>query len=97
VPNLSSKKSDFISTVIAFSQALLGLAVDADELASYQVDNLFQAASANAIVDADCVGANQHLTAAQVNAVLAVAASFSTAMTASARTTLRKANSKPNG
>lgn len=94
---LTAKKSDFVSAVVAFSQALLALAVDADELAAYQVDNLFQVGGANVIVDADCVGANQHLTAAQVNAALTVAAAFSTNMTTARRTTLRQANAKPNG
>lgn len=94
--NLSGKKSDFISAVITFSQDLLALAVDADELAAYQSDNAFQSGGANAIVDADAVGANQHLTAAQVNAALTVAAAFSGAMTAARRTTLRQANRLPN-
>jgi hypothetical protein len=86
-----------VSAVVQFSQNLLALAVDADELAAFQVDNGFQAAGANAVVDADAVGANQHLTAAQINAVMAVAAALSGSMTAARRTTLRQANAKPNG
>ena len=95
--NLSAKKSDYISGVGAFSTKLLALAVDADELAAFQADNGFQSGGANAIVDADAVGANAHLTAAQINAVMTVAGAFSSAMTAARRTTLRQANAKPNG
>lgn len=101
---LTAKKSDYISAVVKFSQDLLELTVDADELASYQTDNGFQSGGGNAIVDADCVGpnpaspsANAHLTAAQVNAVMTVAAAVSSSMTAARRTTLRQANTKPNG
>lgn len=96
MPNLASKKTDFISQVVVFSQRLLALSVNADELAAFQSDNGFQSGGGNAIVDADCVGDNQHLTAAQVNAVLTVAAAFSGAMTAARRTTLRQANKLPN-
>jgi hypothetical protein len=95
--NLSSKKSDYVSLVAQFSQRLLALTVDADELSAFQADNAFQSGGANAIVDADCVGANAHLTAAQVNAVMTVVANVSSSMTAARRTTLRQANAKPNG
>lgn len=93
---LVTKKSDYITAVLEFSEKLLAVAVDADELAAFQADNFFQSAAANAIVDADCTGKNEHLTAAQVNAVMTVATAFSTAMTAARRTTLRQANSRPN-
>jgi uncharacterized membrane protein YgdD (TMEM256/DUF423 family) len=93
--NLQAKKSDFISAVGAFSLQLLKDAQAADELAAFQTDNTFQSGGTNAVVDADCIGANVHLTAAQVNAVMTVAAAFSGSMTAARRTTLRQANSKP--
>jgi hypothetical protein len=94
--SLGAKKSDFITAVDAFSARLLALTVDADELAAFQADNAFQSGGANAIVDADCTGANAHLTAAQVNAVMTVVAAVSSSMTAARRTILRQANAKPN-
>lgn len=103
--NLAAKKSDYISAVNAFSTKLLALTVDADELTAFQTDNGFGTGGTNAITDADCLGpnpnpvspgANAHLTAAQVNAVMTVVAAVSSSMTAARRTTLRQANAKPN-
>lgn len=94
---LTGKKSDFLSRVGSLSAQLLKIAVESDELTAFQTDNTFQAGGANAVADADCVGNNEHMTAAQVAAVMTVVAAFSTAMTPARRTILRQANRQPNG
>jgi hypothetical protein len=94
--DLSNKKADYISSVLAASAALLEIAITADELSAFRTDNAFGSGGANAITDDDCVGGNGHVTAAQVEAVMQVVAAVSTAMTAARRTTLRQANAQPN-
>lgn len=93
---LTQKKTQYISAVAAASTQLLQLAVMADELAAFRTDNAFQTGGASAIVDADCIDGNNHLTAAQVEAVMVVVSAFSGAMTPARRTTLRQANKQPN-
>lgn len=65
--NLTAKKSDAISALVAFSIKAEGLARDIAELQSFFTDNGFLTGGGNAIVDGDCVGANAHLTATLVN------------------------------
>lgn len=94
--DFTAKKSDFLSKATTFAEQLLRITRDAEELALYQTDNAFQAGGANAIVDADATGANAHLTAAMVNAVLTVAGQLAGAMTAPRRATLRQASRLPD-
>lgn len=74
---------------------MLDLARRAEELALYQTANGFQSGGAAAITDADCVGANSHLTAALVNSVVTVAGQVGTAVTSAMRVTMRQASPKP--
>lgn len=93
--DLTSKKSDYCSAVAAFAEALLDLTRRGEELSLYQSANGFQSGGAAAIVDADCVGGNSHLTAASVNAVVTVAGQLGGAVTTAMRITMRQTSPKP--
>ncbi len=67
----------------------------AEELSAYRADNGFEIGGANAITDADAAGANAHLTAANVDAVVQVGAAFVGLMTLPRRASLRKVNRTP--
>ncbi len=93
--DLSSKKSDYISQTITFAEQLLALTRTAEELALYQSANGLQSGGAAAVVDADCIGDNKHVTAATVNAVVTIAGQLGTAVTTAMRNTMRQASRKP--
>lgn len=93
--DLSAKKSDYISSVVTFAEALLALTRAGEELAAYQGANGFQAAGPSAVVDADCIGSNSHMSAATVNAVVTIAGQLGGAVTTAMRNTMRQANRKP--
>lgn len=93
--DLSAKKSNFISSAVDFSEALLALTRSGEELAAYQAANGFQSGGANAVVDADCVGNNAHLTAATVNAVVTIAGQLGTSVTTAMRNTMRQTDRLP--
>jgi hypothetical protein len=69
--SMVAKKSDAVSYLVQMAPKAEALSRDVIELLSYFTDNGFLTGGANAIVDADLVGENQHLTAAQVNAGVA--------------------------
>lgn len=94
--DLSAKKSDYISAAISFAERLLDLTKDGEELAAYQTANGFQSGGSAVLVDNDIVGANTHVTAADVNAVVTIAGQLGTAVTAAMRNTMRKASRQPN-
>jgi len=96
MPDQSARKSDFISTCVSLSAQLLSLTRDCEETAAYRTDSEFQAGGANAIVDADCVGANAHMTAATVAAVVTIFGQLGGALTAAMRKSLRQASTKPD-
>ena len=86
--NLASKKSNYLSILVDYAAKASSLARDIQELNNYFIDNGFATAGANAIVDADCVGENAHLTAALVNA--AMTAIVNVNLTPAQRTTMRQ-------
>lgn len=92
----TNRKSNFISKVGDLSAQLLALTRDCEELAAYQTDSGFQIGGANAIVDADCVGDNAHMTAALIGSVVTVFGQLGTAMTAPRRASLRNASKLPD-
>lgn len=93
--SLVEKKTDYISSALTFAEQLLALTRTAEELALYQSANGFQAGGANALVDADAVGTNGHVTAATVNAVVTIAGQLGTAVTTAMRNTMRQASHRP--
>lgn len=93
--DLASKKSNYISATLDFAEALLALTRTGEELALYQSANGLQAGGANAVIDADCVGTNSHVTAANVNAVVTIAGQLGGAVTTAMRNTMRQASHKP--
>jgi len=95
--DLSSKKSNYLSKLVSFADTMLSTTRMADEIHAYALANGFLTAGANAIVDADCVGANAHLTAASVNATDTIAGQLSTAVTTAMRNNLRAADITPQG
>jgi hypothetical protein len=95
MPDLTAKKSDYLSRVVDLSERLTDVLKDAQELTSYRGDNGFETGGTNAIADADCVGENAHLTAATVDAVVQVGAALTGVMTLPRWASLRKANRGP--
>jgi hypothetical protein len=93
--DLTAKKSDYLSKVVQLSEALLEITRDCDEMKLFREDNEFQIGAPNAIVDQDCLGANAHLTAANVDAAVQVAAAIVNTMTLPRRASLRKVNRLP--
>lgn len=94
--DLASKKSDYISNVVSFAERLLALTREGEELVLYQTANGLQTGGANAIVDADAVGTNSHVTAATVNAVATIAGQLGSAVTTAMRNTMRQASRQPD-
>lgn len=95
--DLTAKKSDYLSRVVQLSEELARAIQKAEEMTAYRGDNGFEVGGANAITDADCTGANAHLTAANVDAAVQVAAAIVGVMTLPRRANLRKANRGPIG
>lgn len=93
----TSRKLDYLSAVVSFGEDLLALTRRGEELALYQSASGFQAGGANAIVDADCVGGNMHLTAASTNAVVTIAGQLGGAVSAGMRNSLRLVSRQPKG
>lgn len=93
--DLAAKKSDYLSSVVSFAEQLLALTRTGEELALYQSANAYQSGGASAIVDADCIGSNSHLTAAITNAVVTIAGQLGSAVTSTMRNTMRTAGRKP--
>lgn len=86
--DLSKKKSDVLSQIVAFAPKAEALARNIAELNSNFVDNGFATAGTNAIVDADCIGENSHMTAALANS--AIAALLNINLTPAQKATLRQ-------
>lgn len=91
--DLSKKKSDALSALVAVSPRAMLLASQVAEFVAYVTDNGFLSGGASPIVDADCQGENAHLDAATFNA--AVTAIATLALSTQNRTTLRKASRTP--
>lgn len=94
--NLETKKTEFISATISFAERLLDLTREGEELSAYQAANGFQSGGTAALLDADAVGSNAHVTAADVNAVVTIAGQLGSAVTVAMRNTMRKASRQPN-
>lgn len=91
--NLTSKKSDAISKLVAICPRAMEILSEVVELQNYLADNLFLTGAANAVIDADCVGDNAHVTAADFNAAMTALAAMT--LSPSQRATLRRVSRVP--
>ena len=91
--DMQGKKSDTLTRLAELSAAAILLTSQITELVGFATDNGFLSGGANAITDAECVGANAHLDAASFNA--GVTALGSVNLSTGNRTTLRKASRTP--
>jgi hypothetical protein len=94
--DLSAKKSDFISRIVFLAGDLLTLAHRCDEASAQFFANQFNGGAANEISQNDIVGANTHLTVADVTSVITAAQAVSTALSSGARDNLRKVLGTPD-
>lgn len=91
--NLSQKKSDALSSLVALTPDAFELAAKIQELVAYVTDNGFLTGGSSPILDADCVGENAHMDAALFNS--AITAISSVSLSTGNKTTLRKTSKKP--
>lgn len=91
--DLSRKKSDAISNLVIYARTGITTAAQIAELVAFITDSGFLSGGANPVVDADFVGDNQHMNAADFNAAVTSLATL--ALSTGNRTTLRKASKSP--
>lgn len=91
--DLSKKKSDAISQLVTYSRTAIQVTAQIAELVGFITDSGFLSGGANPIVDADFVGDNVHINAADFNA--GVTAINTVALSTGNRTTLRKVSKSP--
>lgn len=89
--NLVTKKNDFCIKMSELAREVLLLAQKWGELHLYYQNNGFNQGAANQFVDADLTGQNAHLTPQIIEDVDFLIAGLDAALTAGARSSLRKA------
>src|SRR5262245_12416674 len=91
--DLSKKKSDALSKLVALIPQAMDLCARVAEFNAYVTDSGFLSGGAAPIADGDCIGENAHLTASDFNSAMTALASVN--LSTQNKTTLRKASRTP--